>query len=792
MLAHELAERYPPDPDAPHGVPAVLRSGKTEWVPDIPDTLLVASTRDPEHLALVWDADRLAQVVGNLVRNAVSYGAPGAPITVRSVGDETTVTIHVHNHGKPTRAKYYRPCSSRSSANADTTRSAASASGSSSSASSSPPTAAVWRSAPTPTTAPPSRSASREANDGGPWTRGRSVTGAVVRMVGRGCGWFGQGISSVVMRRLGLVLPLLCGLLACKEDDTAEATASEGEDTVATSGSATDPEPTTGATTPVSGTSGDEGTATASATDPDTTTVSGGDTTTEDTTDGTTGGPPALEWVFDDVFGRANVDDDDDNGKTDWLDAPFDADNELAKVVLPGTILDALPAGSQVRLRLSGSGEDLRAWIGGEIVLGGTQGSPLLEHTLTPPGGDVTLAWEFLAHNASAELTITRLDAGVEIDSFVATLRASPLITNHHLQPAEQAWVVAVNGGQNYNNISMVQAMQSVLGDKLTQVPEENYDYDVWIQDEFEWATARSSDGGRMNVVIDSIRNRGLDDMPEDSLVGPDYVAQTWGEGPKNSYDSFGNLDASPPVTVDGVFYPFGRIYYGAANGEGINYKMAEFLVSQEIQRPFELDTTWLCVGHVDEFSTFVPDASAPKGFRLLFADVPSMYKILDALPKNTLLPRYNKDYGYGSIGEITGDGGMRAFNEDIQTDHLDGIRAVFKKELGLDDADIILIPTIFESLNCGGVALVPGTVNLAMFNFEGQPLHTFVPDPFLRADSGDQSSDPIIADFKARMPKDLVLHFVDNWNVYHTSLGEVHCGTNVQRAPLANWWEEN
>ncbi len=48
-----------------------------------------------------WDADRLAQVVGNLVRNAVSYGAPGAPITVCSTGDATTVTIHVHNHGKP-------------------------------------------------------------------------------------------------------------------------------------------------------------------------------------------------------------------------------------------------------------------------------------------------------------------------------------------------------------------------------------------------------------------------------------------------------------------------------------------------------------------------------------------------------------------------------------------------------------------------------------------------------------------------------------------------------------------
>jgi len=603
------------------------------------------------------------------------------------------------------------------------------------------------------------------------------------------------------MRRLGLLIPVICcGLLACKEDDAAEGTeAGESGESTAASSDPTDPDPT-GSGTQGSAQTGDEGSATGtSATDPTTSTASG-ESTGEDTvtggttTDDTTGGPPALEWTFDDVFGRANVDDDDANGKEDWFDGRFDGDNELAQQVLPGSVLDALPAGSRVRLTLSGPGTDLRAWIGDEIVLGGTQGAPILEHVLTPSGGDVTLEWEFLGHNTQADLTISLLDAqDAEVENFVAAVRASPLITNHHLQPAEHAWVVAVSGGQSYNNASMVQAMESVLGDKLTKVPEENYDYDVWIQDEFEWATTRSSDGGRMNVVIDSIRNRGLDDMPEDSLVGPDYVAQTWGEGPKTSYDSFGNLDASPPVTVDGVFYPFGRIYYGRYNGEGINAKMAEFLVSQEVQKPFEIDTTWLCVGHVDEYSTFVPDPSAPKGFRLLLADVPAMYKILDALPKATNLPLYNKDYGYGSIGEIVGDAGLRAYNEDIQADHLDSIRAVFKQELGLDDADIISVPTIFEGINnCGAVALTPGTVNLAMFNFEGEPAHAFVPDPFMRSTFGDQNADPVIADYKARMPKDLVLHFVDNWNVYHTNLGEVHCGTNVQRAPLANWWEEN
>jgi protein-arginine deiminase len=30
----------------------------------------------------------------------------------------------------------------------------------------------------------------------------------------------------------------------------------------------------------------------------------------------------------------------------------------------------------------------------------------------------------------------------------------------------------------------------------------------------------------------------------------------------------------------------------------------------------------------------------------------------------------------------------------------------------------------------------------------------------------------------------------MDDWDVYHLALGEVHCGTNVTRTPTADWWE--
>ncbi|HEX2660046.1 MAG TPA: HAMP domain-containing sensor histidine kinase, partial [Polyangia bacterium] len=47
------------------------------------------------------DPDRLAQLVGNLVANAMTYGTPDRPVTVTSSGDDTTASLSVHNEGTP-------------------------------------------------------------------------------------------------------------------------------------------------------------------------------------------------------------------------------------------------------------------------------------------------------------------------------------------------------------------------------------------------------------------------------------------------------------------------------------------------------------------------------------------------------------------------------------------------------------------------------------------------------------------------------------------------------------------
>jgi PAS domain S-box-containing protein len=52
-LAHELNRRHPPDPDAPQGVPHILRTGKPEFISEITDGLLVEMVKDEELLRMV-------------------------------------------------------------------------------------------------------------------------------------------------------------------------------------------------------------------------------------------------------------------------------------------------------------------------------------------------------------------------------------------------------------------------------------------------------------------------------------------------------------------------------------------------------------------------------------------------------------------------------------------------------------------------------------------------------------------------------------------------------------------
>ncbi|HYO69395.1 MAG TPA: PAS domain-containing protein [Archangium sp.] len=48
-----------------------------------------------------WDQDRLVQLLGNLLRNAVDYSPEGTPITLALYGEEAQVRLEVRNQGEP-------------------------------------------------------------------------------------------------------------------------------------------------------------------------------------------------------------------------------------------------------------------------------------------------------------------------------------------------------------------------------------------------------------------------------------------------------------------------------------------------------------------------------------------------------------------------------------------------------------------------------------------------------------------------------------------------------------------
>jgi PAS domain S-box-containing protein len=72
--AHELERRYPPDPNAPQGVPQVLRSGQPEFYPEINDDMLVTAALDAEHLRLMRQLGFRSVIIVPLVARGETLG----------------------------------------------------------------------------------------------------------------------------------------------------------------------------------------------------------------------------------------------------------------------------------------------------------------------------------------------------------------------------------------------------------------------------------------------------------------------------------------------------------------------------------------------------------------------------------------------------------------------------------------------------------------------------------------------------------------------------------------------
>jgi hypothetical protein len=487
-------------------------------------------------------------------------------------------------------------------------------------------------------------------------------------------------------------------------------------------------------------------------------------------------------WV-----GVPNLDDDDQDGTVDFDQSGASNENDFTEAWLD-------TQGRQVKLELSGTTSAIRIYQGEKAILGeGQEQEAIIE------GQDelVSLKLEFSDFLVAGELTVTDVE---ETTSFSLNLTSAPLILNHHLQPAEEIMAMKVVA-QGYTNKQMINDYKDALGNnRFITLSSDTYNWDVWVQDEFEFGYFNAP-GVQVDFIFDTLRNGqgkpgdGLDNFPEDQYQGPDWVIDWWGSGQANSLDYGGNLEISPPVTVDGIAYPFGRIYYGGTSGYMPKQKTQNALDAMQIQKPFLADSTWLCVGHIDEFTSTIPDPDAPKGFRFLIADTHAGWDVINKMDPETELPKWSGNSGHNinNVGEIQNDNALKSLNNEVQ-EILDDQLELFKKELNLDEEDIIYIPSLFEEpRGCGQyvAALIPGMTNLIVAEDKNGDPALFLADPFLREDLSDQSTDPMIADVRDRIPSSINLHFLDDWDVYHMGLGEVHCGSNVKREATAEWWTD-
>ncbi|XP_057702158.1 protein-arginine deiminase type-2 isoform X2 [Corythoichthys intestinalis] len=373
--------------------------------------------------------------------------------------------------------------------------------------------------------------------------------------------------------------------------------------------------------------------------------------------------------------------------------------------------------------------------------------------------------------------------------------RVAPwIMTPNTLRPVE---VFVCSTSDNYGFLKGMKNLVANSGYKLNICHEYMNRGDRWMQDELEFGYIEAPHH-RFPVVLDSPRDGKLLDFPYNELLGPDfgYVTRMALRKDVSSLDSFGNLEVSPPVTVDGKEYPLGRIIIGVAfptatKGRNMTKVVQDFLWAQKVQQPIALFSDWLVVGHVDEFMTFVP-APDRKGFRLLLASPDAGYKLFRGLKNNghgkAKLFEGRSDQKPITVDEILEDEAFQAENNYVQS-CIDWNRDVLKRELGLDDADIIDLPILFKleqdvDHEFRAVAFYPDMVNMIVL---GQNLG--IPKPFGPKVNGRCALEAEMCSLMGGLG--LNCTFIDDFASYHQLLGEVHCGSNVRREAFNfKWWE--
>ena len=245
--------------------------------------------------------------------------------------------------------------------------------------------------------------------------------------------------------------------------------------------------------------------------------------------------------------------------------------------------------------------------------------------------------------------------------------------------------------------------------------------------------------------------------------------------------DWYGNIEATPPHTDRlGRRFPYGRVITGKQRELAMHPGVMRFVEAQGVQwPPIVVDTSWLSIGHVDEVVNFVP-AKGKAGFKVLLPSPKAARDLLEVLLERGL---QEASVFAGTENEMT-LGKLRmtiaGASENLAIDEaISRLREQLKKELNLLDSDFVMLPALFQR----GMAVIPNAVNSVVVNG-----HLLVPAPRgPRHGEKDAFEEAIRA---ALAGCDVRVVFIESWNAYHTSAGEIHCGTNTfRRLRDPAWW---
>ncbi|GAA3572128.1 protein-arginine deiminase family protein [Kribbella ginsengisoli] len=424
------------------------------------------------------------------------------------------------------------------------------------------------------------------------------------------------------------------------------------------------------------------------------------------------------------------------------------------------------------------------------------------------------------------DVTLTVTGGGKTATNRV-TLKEAPVLTQLNTQRLEQVFSSLSDDAETKGWQDVVRSQARASGASLKILDQSG---DSWTQDIFEPASmSMPGPGGQqqsMKVLLGSVNDsrRVGSRVIFTELAGHDVAAVHTEHVPvldpfeNESYDSMGNLETMPPTPG----HPNGQIVIGGdGHKSGPATEMLTLLKSQGVQNPIDVDTSWLSIGHVDEFIQFVP---VPGGWKAVVADPTAGLQLLHDVVK----AGHGDDIMHGGLPKLEWPYDeridQRTTNEFLTDDQFveTNTRAATKiaanlsvlRQHGLTDTDIVRIPALYTArgLDYGmletqirstpdgpekdkltarlhamrdAVAEIPGTVNGLVLN-AGRYVAPKTYGPVLNGK--DLFATAITKSFASIGYQ---VTYANDLTSVHISEGELHCATNTLRTtPTTPWWK--